>query len=431
MGSLKSSISMKTLVFPFFLLFRSLKHRKISSLITILSIALASGLVLSVLAIQSQSRQAFAAGSVQFDAVLGARGSQLQLVLNSLFHLETSPGNIPWSLYKAIQNNPQVALAVPMAVGDNYRNFRIVGTTLQFFESAKAHGKNFYTLGQGQRFFSETAREAVIGHFVAQRTGLKPGSVFNPYHGMLYDEKAKHADEYVVTGILEPSNTPNDRAIFIPIEGIFRMEGHVLRGAGQDYKADSSADIPDDHKEVSAVLLKLKSPQAGMNLDQTINKQGKIATLAWPIARVIADLFDKMGWVHRVLELVSWLVVLVAMASILSGLYNTMQERLREFAILRALGAKRIQIILSIVMESSALALFGFFAGILVSGLILALASLILKVQVGVVLNPFPTDPTSVLHVGLAILLMGVLAGVLPALKAYHADVITNLAPTQ
>ena len=113
----------------------------------------------------------------------------------------------------------------------------------------------------------------------------------------------------------------------------------MLRGSGKDYVPKDNQPIPDEDKELSSVLLKLKDPQAGFNLDYTINKQGKVATLAWPIGRVMADLFNRLGWMSRILVLVAYLVMMVAACSILAALHNTMRERRREFAILRALGA--------------------------------------------------------------------------------------------
>src|SRR6185503_15061169 len=189
----------------------------LSTLVTVFSVALASGLVLSVYAIQQQARDAFTSGPTGFDAVLGARGSQLQLVLNTVFHLDTSPGNIPWSMYESIKKDDRVELAVPYAVGDNYRGFRIVGTTPDAFPKTEV-GADGRLVGGVGRVFDPAAREAVIGSFVAQRTGLAVGSKFNPYHGITYDERQRHEEEYVVVGVRAPTNTPSDHVVWIPIE---------------------------------------------------------------------------------------------------------------------------------------------------------------------------------------------------------------------
>ena len=282
---------------------------------------------MSVWSIKEQSQATFTGVNAGFDAVLGARGSKLQLVLNAIFHLEASPGNLAWSDYLDIQKNPDVELAIPIAVGDNYHGYRLVGTMPELFEKTEyAPGKKF-ALQPGGNLFDPARREAVVGDFVARKMNLKPGDTFHPFHGLIFDEKNQHSETYVVVGVLKPSNTPADRVIWIPLEGIQKMSGHD----------------PSPATEVSAVLVKLKagSALAGFQMDLMYNRQGNRLTFAWPIATVMAELFDKIGWFDRVLALVSYLVAIVATASILASIYNSMNERRREIAILRALGARR------------------------------------------------------------------------------------------
>ena len=408
---------------------RSLRQHALSTSITVLSAALASGLVMAVFAVAAQSRAAFAGGPVGFDAVLGARGSETQLVLNTVFHLETSPGNIPWSMYTALQEDRRVELAIPYAVGDNYKGFRIVGTTSQIFTDFEyVKDRRFSFVGYGEPF-DETLREAVIGSEVARSLGLKRGDTFQPYHGLAYREglSLQHGEQYVITGVLEATNSPSDRVVWIPIEGIFRMGGHVLRGTGEEYTAEAGAEIPDEHKEVSAVMLKLRSPIAGKALQYEVNGQGKAATLAWPIANVVAQLFDKLGWVNRILELVAYLVVAVAGGSLLSSLYNTMNERRREFAILRALGARRRTVFAAIVLESTTIATLGSLVGFAVYGGIMTVAAAIVRERTGVVLEVFAGHP-SLLYTPIAMVVVGALSGLLPARKAYSTDVASTLS---
>lgn len=407
---------------------RSLKQHGLSSAVTAASLALASGLVMAVFALRAQSYDAFTGGSTAFDAVLGARGSQLQLVLNTVFHLETSPGNLPWSSYEAVAADPRVKSAVPYALGDNYKGFRIVGTSERLFTDFEAKKGEPYRLQPGGRCFDPALREAVIGDFVARKTGLALGSRFQPYHGLVYQESAGHAEQYLVVGVLEPTGTPADRALWIPIDGVFYMGGHVLRGSGEAFAPDPSKEIPAESKEVSAVMLKLKSPQLGFSLDQEINKQGKVATLAFPIGLVMAELFDKIGWMNRVLEVVAYLVVLVAAGSILASLYNAMHERRREFAILRALGARRRTVFGAIVLEAAAIAAIGVALGFAVYAAILGGAAAIVRERTGVLIEVFA--PHAVLWIApLGIVALGALAGLLPAFKAYRTDVAENLVP--
>lgn len=407
---------------------KSLRQHALSTIVTALAIALASGLVMSVFAIQKQTRAAFTGGDIGYDAVLGARGSQLQLVLNSVFHLETSPGNITWAAYQEIKKTPGVELAIPYAVGDNYQGFRIVGTTDEIFTKFEFQQGKKFQVQTGGRFFEGNSKEAVVGSFAAAQTGLKVGDVFQPYHGLTYDPKMKHNDDYKVVGILQPTNSPSDKVIWIPIEGIYRMSGHVLRGAGDVYTAKEGEDIPEESKEVSSVMLKFKSPQTGFQLDQQINRQGKVATLAFPIGRTMQELFDKIGWLNRVLELVAYLVVIVAAASILASIYNTINERRREFAILRALGAKRTTVFSAIVAESTVIAGFGTIVGFLIYILILSVTAYIVREQTGVVLDVFKPDWIW-LNVPLLMIAVGAAAGLIPAFKAYRTDVAENLTP--
>jgi len=413
----------------FLLVRRSLRQHALSTAVTAMAVALASGLVMSVFSINRQTYDAFTGGNAGFDAVLGARGSQLQLVLNTVFHLETSPGNIPWAMYRTIQQDPGVELAIPYAVGDNFHGYRIVGTSQEMFTKFQyQQGRSFQAL-PGGRFFEETAQEAVVGAVVADRMSLKVGDVINPYHGLIFDEDRKHQDEYTVVGILEPTNSPSDRVVWIPIEGIYRMSGHVLRGTGRNFKPVEGEPIGEEHREVSAVMLKLKDPQAGIYLDQMINRQGNQATLAWPIGRVMADLFEKIGWVNRILELVAYLVVLVAAGTILASLYNTMNERRREFAILRSLGARKGTVFAAIVLEATAITAIGTLGGYLVYSAILGSAFVIVRAQTGVVLDVFKMDMALWLT-PIGMLLIGALAGLVPAFKAYRTDVAANLVPS-
>jgi putative ABC transport system permease protein len=407
---------------------RSLRQHALSSTITVLSVGLAAGLTMSVFAINHQTYDAFTGGEVGFDAVLGARGSQLQLVLNTVFHLEASAGNIPWSMYKQIAANPRVELAIPYAVGDNYKGFRLVGTTPEIFTKFRYRSGKGFEVEPGGRFFQADTRDVVAGSYVARRLGLKVGQVITPYHGFQYAESQKHEDQFTIVGIMKPTNSPSDRVVWIPIDAVYRMSGHVLRGTGQIYVPAEGQEIPDENKEVSAVMLKFKSAQTGFILDQQINRQGKVATLAWPVAKVMADLFERIGWVNSILSMVAYLVMVVAAGSILASIYNTMNERRREFAILRALGARRSTVFSAIVLEALSITLLGALVGYLVYGAILTAAIVEVRDRTGVVLNAFRLDPAMWL-VPLAMMALGALAGLVPAFKAYRTDVASNLTP--
>ena len=390
---------------------RSLRQHMLSTVITAFSIALASGLLMSVWVVKDQARENFTGVDSGFDGVFGARGSKLQLVLNSIFHLEASPGNLTWERYELIANDRRVASAVPIAVGDNYKGYRLVGVTTNLFGIEYREGKK-YAVRAGGYLFNPERKQAVVGSFAAERLRLKVGDTFHPYHGLIFDENQQHAETYVVSGIMEPSNTPADRVIWIPIAGLQNMEGH---------KAETATDV-------SAVLVKLRGSSSGMMMNQEFNLQGNVMTFAWPIADIMSKLFNKIAPVEMVLRAVALLVALVAAGSILASIYNSMNERRREIAILRALGARRSTIFAVVVLEAGGIAALGAAAGFGVYFLIMSVAAWLIRQETGIVLNPLELEPV-MFWAPLAMLVLGALAGVVPAAKAYRTDVAENLNP--
>jgi putative ABC transport system permease protein len=392
---------------------KSLRQHLLSTVITAFSIALAGGLLMAIWVVKVQSQSAFTGVNAGFDAVLGARGSKLQLVLNTIFHLEESPGNIPFADYEQIRTNAAVRVAIPIALGDNYLGYRVVGTTTNLFSEVEhAPGRRF-DLARG-RVFDPMLREAVVGSFVADRLGLQPGARFQPYHGLLFNPKDQHQETYVVVGVLRPSNTPADRVVWIPLAGVQLMAAH-------DPKAAS---------DLSGVLIRFKdtSPLTARQLDLMYNKQGDRLTFAWPIAQIVAQLFSKIAWVDRVLALVAYLVAVVATGSILVSIYNSMKERRRDIAILRALGARRRTIFSAIVLEAVAIAAIGMVVAFAVHLTILSGVAAIVRAQTGVVLDPLAPHSVMV-WAPLGMIALAALAGSVPAWKAYRTPVAENLAP--
>jgi len=390
---------------------RSLRQHLLSSVVTGVLIALAGGLVMSVWAVKRQAHATFTGQSGGWDAVLGARGAKLQLVLNAIFHLEASPGNLPYEDYLVLATNRAVAAAVPLAVGDNYLGYRLVGTLTNYFAS-EYRPKTSFRVAPGGRLFEDGYREAVLGSFAARRLGLKPGDSFKPYHGLNFDPQAQHEEVYTVVGVLEPSNTPADRVLWIPLAGLQNMSGHD----------------PGTATDISAVLVKLRTPIAGQSLDMLYNRQGNRLTFAWPIAKQMADLFDKFGWFDSVLTLVAWLVALVATGAVLASIYNSMSARRRDLAILRALGARRRTIFAAIVFEAAVISAGGMLAAYAVYLAIVLVASTVIQAQTGVVLDPFQPDGV-LIWAPLVMISLGALAGIVPGLKAYRAEVAAGLAP--
>ncbi|MBW8782669.1 MAG: FtsX-like permease family protein [Verrucomicrobia bacterium] len=396
----------------FKIVYKSLRQHLVSTLVSAVAIALAGGLLMAVWVVKEESNRVFTGVTGGFDAVLGARSSKLQLVLNAIFHLEDSPGNIGPDDVEVIQHNPNVEVALPIAVGDNLKGYRLVGTTTALFERVEFSPGHRYQVSDG-RAFNQEAKEAVMGSFVAQQLGMKVGDTFHPFHGLQYDENKQHAETFTVTGILAPTSTPADRVVWIPLAGLQRMSGHDARAAA----------------EVSAVLVKLKqdSPMSGFQLDMLYNKRGNKLTFAWPIGAILAKLFDKIAWFDKILAFVAYLIVVVASASILASIYNSMNERRREIAIMRALGARRLTVFGVIVVESASIAAIGMVLAFVVYGAIVVVASSIIRAQTGVVIDPIAFHRIMLLA-PVGIIALAAVCGVFPAIKAYRTDVAVSMS---
>jgi putative ABC transport system permease protein len=393
------------------IVFRSLRQHALSTTITGLSIALAGGLLMSVWVVKEQAQKTFTQVNTGFDAVLGARGSKLQLVLNSIFHLEASPGNIALADYESIRRHPAVKRAIPIAVGDNLRGYRLVGTTPELFSEVEyATGRKF-AMASGA-LFDPAKKEAVVGSFAAEKLGLRVGDEFHPFHGLIYDERNQHAETYRVAGVLAPSNTPADKVIWIPLEGLQTMSGH-------DPKAGS---------DVSAVLIQLRSPAAGFMLDMMYNKQGNRLTFAYPISAIVADLFNKISWFDRVLALIAYLVAVLSAAGVLVAIYNSMTARRRDIAILRALGAGRFTLFSAIVIEAGVIGALGMVVAFAVYAAIFSGVAAVIRAQTGVRLEVFAFNSV-MLWAPVGMIALCALCGLLPAWKAYRTDVAGNLMP--
>ena len=392
---------------------KSLRQHALSTVITAGSIALATGLLMSIVTMKNRSLDTFTNINSGFDAVMGSRGSELSLVLFSVFHMDKAPGTLPWKeceYLKGPANKRYIKTAVPIVVGDNFRNFRIVGTTREYFDVAYQDEQK-YELDKPGRMFEETVQEAVIGSHVARKLGLRVGDTFQPYHGLVFDPSQKHEADYLVVGILKPSNTPTDHAIWIPLKGAQNMPGH---------RAEAATDI-------SAILIQFNAPALGSQFVDQVNKSTRDKTVAM-IAPTVTRFFMRFEWLGVVLGGMAALVALVGVGGILASLYNTMNERRREFAILRALGARRGTVFSAILLESATITTLGVMASFIFYFCFLIFSAHYISQTTGVVIDPLQFNWV----IGIApicIVALGTLFGILPAIKAYRTDVASNLIP--
>ena len=421
---------------------RSIQQRGLASALTGFSMALGVALVVAVLVIHHVVADSFQRNAgLGYDIIVGAKGGKLQLVLNTVYHLSSPVENIPYSLLKEFtegQYKPYVAKAIPYCLGDNYQGFRVVATVPDLLNDEASPGHK-YAFAQGRNFKKDAPFEGVAGAIAARRLGLKVGDTFRPAHGVIDDGQGVKHDAFTVVGILEPTGTPNDRALFINMEGFYKLEKHAkpvpgseVAKSGQPPAHDDHDDhdhftpLPENQRELTAILIRSSTPAASIFLPNKIN-EGNQAQAVLPI-REIRGLFDV------IVEPIEWLLLgLTAMIVVVSGIgilvsiYNSMSDRRREIAVMRALGARRSTVMTIVLLESILLSLGGgAFGWLLGRGLIAALSPAI-AAQTGVAIGLAPLLPAELLLIpGLVALAAAV--GYLPAMTAYRTDVARALA---
>ncbi len=446
---------------------RNFTHRSLSSALTSFNLALGVALVVLVLAIYGIVIDAFRNNStLSYNIVVGPPGSALQLTLNSVYYLSQPIENLPYTEYMEFMPQDQRAaivkkyggskalgerdgifakyvkggFTIPLTLGDYYGEFRVVGTTPEFFELLRhgplsdqkfkfAQGRNFQTQSPENGYF-----EAVIGSRVAAVQHVKVGDYFNPTHG---DPESKggeaHADSFKIVGVLAPTGTPSDRATYVNMEGFYLMEGHAkpVPTPEPDYVVgETSPDaeiqpltIP--QREVTAILVR-NAGFAGVQMMPLINERRQSQAAA-PVGEINKLLDRIVGPLLNVLMLITAITCVVAAVGVLVAIYNSMNDRRHDIAVMRALGARRGAVTGVILLESLLIAIVGSTSGWLLAHVAILIASPMIEAHTGV--RPhFLTISSFEVWVLPLVLLLAALAGFLPAAVAYRTDVSRNLA---
>ncbi len=386
--------------------------RKLTTLLTILSVALGVGLIAAVHTLREETRRRFEEEGQAFDVVVGAKGSPLQLVLSSVYFMDIPTGNIPYADYETLREDAEVAAAFPMSLGDTYRGFRIVGTVRELFDhkwvvDLAGTERVPFQLAEG-RFF-DGPLEAVIGSIVAEETGLGVGDQFVGTHGFMEGEHAEHP--YTVTGILKRVGTPNDRAIFCSLDSVWQV--HAEEAEGGDL-------------EVTAVLINLHTPASRFVFVDYVQENFN-AMAAIPVNE-IQKLYNRvLATANTVLLSVAYLVVVVSALTIMIGLYLSILQRRRDLAIMRALGASTLDIFGAVILEAFLVTILGTGAGWLLGDGVAWAFGVFLSQRLGMAITAFGISADKLESFGV-VALVGLAAGVLPAWQAYRTDVARNLA---
>jgi putative ABC transport system permease protein len=429
---------------------RNMQQRALASTLTGLSMALGVALMVLVLVIHEVVVGQLSNDAQGYQFIIGSgQGSKFEIVLSTVFHVGNPLYPMRYDAYKKFVGDgefaPYVDLAVPICLGDSYGpeeggpRYRVVATTPDMFDklayAATEEGDDIhYKFSSGRNFKQDEFFSAVIGSVVANRTGLKVGDTFRPTHG-LGKAGDKH-DEFEIVGVLAPTGTANDRALFANMEGFYLLEGHALApkseagqtapGVERTKPGDKPTPLPEDQREVTSILLRVE-PIYAASIERGINKgdDRSIQCVApvYVVDRLQASFLDPMRLILLVLTI---LIVVVAGISILVSIYNSMSERSHDIAVMRALGASRTAVMVIIVVESILLSVLGGLAGLALGHGALAAASPIVEFYTGITVPAWHFTWQESLLVP-ALVAFAALVGFLPALTAYRTDVARTL----
>ncbi|MEK3723424.1 ABC transporter permease [Paenibacillus sp. FSL H8-0034] len=420
---------------------RNLINRRVQTLITAIVIIIGVSMALSIMMLSDGIKQGIVKASEPYGMIVGSKGSANQLVFNTIFLMDNPLANISLDYYRSLEADPRVNQAVPFALGDNYKGFRIVGTSAEFFTlRGKPADPPYFHLAAGRIF--DKAFEAVIGSKVAAETGLTIGDTFVSGHGVaMSNEQDEHKENpYKVVGILNGVSAPSDKGIYVTMDSYWVSHGQhghdedteASHGPGEAAKAAALTTAPgkgqaalswttnqlEAPQGVTAALIKPKSYMDLMKMYQEIN-QGARAQAVFP-GQIIAKIFDMMGSGEQVLKYISYVVLGMSGLTIVLALYGSTIERRRTVSILRAIGASRRSVLAIVLLECVLIVALGCVGGIAGGYLLTVALSRYIGSQISITVIPmYNWELLSIVGI---VGCIGILAGIMPAMSAYRME---------
>lgn len=404
------------------LAFKSLKNRWASSLLTIFSISLSILLLLAVERTKRAAEEGFTHSVSGVDLLVGARTGPINLILYTVFNMGNASNNISWESYQEFQKNADVEWTIPYSLGDSHRGYRVVATDENFYQHYQYRGSEKVQVQDGSPALG--LWDVVIGSDVQKKLGYKVGQSVVIAHGVTRGEGLEfHKDKpFRVSGILKPTGTALDQSLYISLYGMEAIhidwKDHRFQSEDSPQKAIPTLKIEDIKiHQITAFCLSTKSRIKTLSLQRQINEYPEEPLLAIIPGVVLSDLWRGLSNIEAVLKIISLMVIFVGMISMLNSLLVGLNERRREMAILRSLGASPQKIAALMVFESGLLTVMGVFFGVFLEFSSFFILKGWIENEFGVFLVGPALTSTEVYYI-LATLFLGVLTGLIPALKA-------------
>ena len=396
---------------------KSLLNRRATALLTVMSIAVSVALLSAVERVRTDAQTSFSNTISGTDLIIGARSGELNLLLYSVFRIGSPTNSISWASYKEIAARREVAWTIPLSLGDAHRGYRVVGTNADYFLHYKYAGQRRLEFADGERFTAAT--DAVIGAEVAASLGYNVGDSIVVSHGLGDVSFVSHDDNpFTVSGILARTGTPVDRSVHVSLEGIDLMHGI-------DVPDSSVTGVAYEPQDITAALVGLKSRVAIFSLQRFINESEKEALMAVIPGVALQQLWGLIGVAETALFGVSAMVVLAGVLGLLTTLLVSLNERRREMAVLRAVGARPAHVFVLLLTEAAILGVAGGLSGLALVQLAVLVARPWAQTEVGIQLSvgfrPFD------LYILGGIVVLAVVTSCIPAWRAYRNSLADGL----
>ncbi|OCP55865.1 ABC transporter permease [Vibrio parahaemolyticus] len=402
------------------LAWKSLMNRKATAVLTIMTVAISVILLLGVERIRTQAKDSFANTISGTDLIVGGRSGQVNLLLYSVFRIGNATNNIDWKSYQEFSQHRAVDWAIPISLGDSHKGFRVMGTNHSYFEHYKYGSKQPLTFSKGKEF--NGLFETVLGSDVAKQLGYQIGSEIIIAHGISDVGFSRHDKlPFKVVGILAPTGTPVDKTVHVSLEAIEAIhvgwESGARLGPTPDAKVLQERDF--QPKQITAMLVGLKSRIQTFALQRQINNYPKEPLSAIMPGVALHELWGMMSVAEQALIAVSGFVVIAGLLGMLSSLLTSLQERRREMAILRAMGARPRHVFSLLISEASLLTAAGIVTGVLGLYAILALLQPLIQQHYGINLTLSTLSAYEWMLLSF-VQCAGIVVGFIPAFRAYR-----------
>ena len=408
----------------------SLNNRRFTAVLTVLAIALSVCLLLAVERVRTEARNSFASTISGTDLIVGARSGSVNLLLYSVFRIGNATNNIRWSSFEWLADNPKVSWAIPISLGDSHRGYRVMGTDSSYFDHYRYGRGLSLQMAEGRQF--DDLFDVVLGAEVAEALHYKLGQELVLAHGVSEVSLTKHDDKpFRVSGILARTGTPVDRTLHISLAGMEALHvdwknGVPAQGAGR-VSAEQARQMGLQPTAITAVLLGLKSRIATFAVQRQINEYSGEPLQAILPGGALQELGSLMGIAEKALFVVSLFVVLTGLIGMLTAILTSLNERRREMAILRSVGARPWHIGSLLVLEAFSLALAGVLLGLLLLYLGIIISQGYVQANYGLYL-PLSLPSSYEWSLLGAILAAALLMGSVPAWRAYRQSLSDGLS---